>query len=694
MRLSSWWALLLIFALPMAAMAESEENGPNAGCGVENWDSVGGTLVFVPDSGALAGLGIEIRDVRTTDVIDEASGLATVFATLDMPGLGIVAYDGIFRAFSGGYVQTLGGLTLATEQGTAAIGDWRIERNDDPSGTRWVVRDMANGLGQVFELMPSGSVHFSRDAKELKWNGLEVLLTDEISRRLGVETTEPIGHLFFRSSITPGSAADDFEVEVAPAPTSRGGIGPDVIVGDIYDDIRYATNATQSSYAFGTESCNIGDEAAIWIANNNQHPVIGQSVYRLADGRFEMLGMGWLKHSFCAIDLDLCDPCNDLWGCERLSIGCSDPYSASLNGSQSGLGPRYQVNATTGFFPYPPANPAYSGGFARRTILLNEDIRPSENPGALYFVEAQYVTPDDAAADNDDNNTSYRRIQFNASLNASFVGSTVRELSAIRAWKTQIPDVELTVVDNDGQIIIGSNATDLGNGTWRYDYMVYNKNSHNSIRSFRVDIPAGVNISDLYFRDVDYHSGELVDGTDWTATQTATAIKWETETLAQNPNANAIRWSTGYTFSFVADTAPAAGTGWCEEFRVDNEFRAFVRGPSAPNNPFLIDLTLTIDDTEVNPGERVVGNAGVTYNGAAGTNVEFRISIVEPGGTIWGGGPIKTKSKFLSPGFSKMDVPIRWRVPNDATPGGYEILIEAERPDNAMESVTAAFNVN
>ena len=33
-------------------------------------------------------------------------------------------------------------------------------------------------------------------------------------------------------------------------------------------------------------------------------------------------------------------------------MNCSDSYSAGLNGAQSGLGPKFEVNPTTGVFPY------------------------------------------------------------------------------------------------------------------------------------------------------------------------------------------------------------------------------------------------------------------------------------------------------------------------------------------------------
>ena len=38
------------------------------------------------------------------------------------------------------------------------------------------------------------------------------------------------------------------------------------------------------------------------------------------------------------------------------------------------------------------------------------DLDPAQNAGALYFGEGHYVTPDDAAAGNDDNNDEINRV--------------------------------------------------------------------------------------------------------------------------------------------------------------------------------------------------------------------------------------------------------------------------------------------
>lgn len=88
----------------------------------------------------------------------------------------------------------------------------------------------------------------------------------------------------------------------------RVGQYPDVIVssvGSSYDTTgsgaigNYGSASGWASYAIGSDSCNIGLNGAIWIAGNNQHPVIGGEVYRQFNGRFEQIGMSWLKHGFC-----------------------------------------------------------------------------------------------------------------------------------------------------------------------------------------------------------------------------------------------------------------------------------------------------------------------------------------------------------------------------------------------------------
>ncbi|MGE3165753.1 MAG: hypothetical protein AB7O52_12655 [Planctomycetota bacterium] len=348
-----------------------------------------------------------------------------------------------------------------------------------------------------------------------------------------------------------------------------GGTGADVIVGELEGSIQnYGNAGGYYAYSVGTTSCNIGTAELQWIAGNNQHPVIGQNLYRLANGRFEQIAQSWLKHGFTALQQNACScGCVSSGTGARLGIGCSDPYSSSLNGSQGSLGAKSEVtDPANGAFIYPQIlDPPNTDLTWRRLRARAQDMDPALNVGALYFVEGHYVTPDDATANNQDNNASYRRVAVGASATnfpLSYVGATQRQKQGIRAWQDTDPSVTLQEIHtpDNGLMILGYNVTDNGNGTFHYEYALYNMNSTRGAQSFSLPIPGGVTVTNVGFHDVEYHSGEPYSGADWTATVAPGSITWSTETFAANANANALRWATLYNFRFDANAMPAAAS--------------------------------------------------------------------------------------------------------------------------------------
>lgn len=342
---------------------------------------------------------------------------------------------------------------------------------------------------------------------------------------------------------------------------------PDVITGDLYEISYFGFNASGiGAFALGTIACNIGDAGVEWVGTTNRHPVIAQNMYRLRANRFEQVGMSWLKHSFFAESGGLCSPVGScIPDPQGLTLGphCADAYTAVLNGSPGILGPRSQVNAHTGEFPYPFIAVPPQIMVGRRLQVHRDDFDPSMNAGAVYFVEGQYVTPDDAAAEQDDNNASYRRMQITGTIFFpvfTFDGETVREEPAIRAWKQNDPSVVETDVrvPGEGLFILAARAADLGNGTWEYEYAMHNLNSDRSARSFALPVDPDASVTQIGFHDVNYHSGEPFDGTDWPGSAAAGVISWSTLTYAENENANALRWGSLYNFRFVADRPPVA----------------------------------------------------------------------------------------------------------------------------------------
>jgi len=204
-------------------------------------------------------------------------------------------------------------------------------------------------------------------------------------------------------------------------------IRPDVIVSGVGSTFtKYGTVGTITGYAVTTVSCNIttttGDDA-IWIDDTNpanplrnQHPVISQQVYRMKNGRFEEIGMSWLKHGWCAADAPNCgSPYMPNGSCDWLGRFATDTYGADLNADQTDLGPRSEVNGWTGQFPYPyllnwnlTGNAIY-----KRLQIQNDDLNPNLNPNSLYFAEVTY-TPADEWPEQRFNNGSWRRFTVGA----------------------------------------------------------------------------------------------------------------------------------------------------------------------------------------------------------------------------------------------------------------------------------------
>ena len=350
------------------------------------------------------------------------------------------------------------------------------------------------------------------------------------------------------------------------------GQGPDVIVGDLMDVNDYGSVGNIAAFSVGTYSCNIGDENLLWISGTNQHPTIAQAMYRVDDDRIEQVGQSWLKHGFFALQYSICCPTCNAASSNELGVGCSDPYTAGLNGSQSGLGPKFEVNPYTGYFPFPATDLNNTGNsIYKRLQVHHSDLEA----GGQFLVEGHYISPDDAAAGNQNNNASWRPVNISgggSNWGISLTGSTHREDPAIRAWKYYDSSVELVdhQLQQDGLVILAVKTTDNGNGTWDYEYAIQNVCSERSIRTFVIPFTAGASVSNVGFHDVDYHSEEPFDGTDWSYTVGSDEIQWYTDTYASDPDANALRWGTLYNFSFTCSASPESGSGLLGLFKPGN----------------------------------------------------------------------------------------------------------------------------
>jgi len=388
------------------------------------------------------------------------------------------------------------------------------------------------------------------------------------------------------------------------APTTT---GPDVTIIYLIDVGNYGASGGIRGYSLGTTSCNVGSEPINWCndggeagcgggTTDDDHPVIAQNLYRLRAGRFEQIGMSWLKHGFASTNSfdSNCGSCvGPPLGGDQLGVGCTDAYGSGLNGSRP-LGMRSEVNATTGDFPYPYTQVVPGVVYEQRIKVFESDLDPVPSEDR-YWMEGQYIAPDDAKASNGLNNASYREVQVanDGIFSLSFVGGTVREQTALHGWQAVDPSVEIAEVDFatlGASVVerfeIARRVTALppfveGGGTWHYEYAVRNMNSDRAARAFRVDLP-GATISGVGFHDIEHHSGEPYATTDWNASvDPQGAVEWATDSFATDPDANALRWATAFSFWFDADRPPDGAIHHLELFTPACPGTAFFTIPDA-----------------------------------------------------------------------------------------------------------------
>ena len=383
-------------------------------------------------------------------------------------------------------------------------------------------------------------------------------------------------------------------------PGGKGGAagvsGADVAVCSLPSVYRWGTVNGVTGYSVGTTSVNLGDVNLEWYGDSNRHPRIPQNAFRFRDGRLIQLGQSWCKDGFCALQENQCGSCQPAdSGCpELLGPGCSDPYSDSLNGQQNGLAPRSQCNAATGDYQYPPTDlDAAESTVGRRLRIRQFDLNPNVNgPDTRFYMDAFYLHPQDYEAGNQLNNGSYRECVVGTLSSSGYritmTGNTQLGKPAIFAWEENSNTVEIETVDlpGDGRLFVAHDVVDNGDGTWNYEYAIYNLTSDDSVNGFAIDAAAGTNVIDREFHDVSSHSGEDYKTYNWAPNDSAGTIGWTTTEFSVDPDANAIRWGTMYNFTVVSDTPPTDGTAELELFKSNGTVSVPVRVPSGSGNPF------------------------------------------------------------------------------------------------------------
>jgi hypothetical protein len=527
----------------------------------------------------------------------------------------VVAFNNEMRGTTGGSILLVADSSaLLPAALNASFNQLAIEKMSEEV-QELVIRDAKSGF--VFFNLEGMSYDYDAAAKTLQFTDGRLVISEAFAKEMGrpSDAGTVVGGISFGATLrvieTRKIVNGGVESTVLPASEAPNAVpGPDVMVGDLpaVQQVGAAVNGIVG-IVVATTSCNNGLAQFNWFAMpNTDHPVIPQNLYRMSGGadnaeRFEQIGQSWLKHAFTALQQDACG-----FGCQssgtgtRLGVGCSDPYGISENQNQNSLGSRAWVNPFTGAFPNTARD--HTGhthdGTAHRSLVRVNDLNTSLNPGATYYAEGQYVTPHEYAwcqahpgECNMYNNVSHRR--FNVTGTASpfnfqtVAGQpTVRQKSAIAAWTGATVNRIEPAPGVDGQAFVGYKVSGPVNGVYHYEYAVYNQNLDRAIQSFSVPVGCATAINNVGFHAPPNHPSFANDGIGgtglsnaaWTPTQASGKLTWATETIAQNPNANAVRWGTLYNFRFDSDRPPQETMATVGFFKTGEPIMVSIAAPS------------------------------------------------------------------------------------------------------------------
>ena len=487
------------------------------------------------------------------------------------------------------------------------------------------VRDAMSGF--VFFNIEGNHYDYDASSQSFGIHGGRLLISKEFATALGrrADAGLVVGKISVQTTMQPIEITQLVNGKpnsmVLPPLSQRAGPGaptlvpgPDIIVGDLPDMLQVGNAGSQVGLGVATTSCNNGDQPVNFFAlPNTDHPFFPQNFYRMSGGtdntaRFEQIGQAWIKHTFGADEGDDCNlgcNTNNCTQFSQLCPGCSDPYLADENGFYNLLGSRAWVNPFTGAMPSTAAN--HNGhvhdGVSHRIRVNVDDLNTTLNTGATYFAEAAYLDPLEytwcqahPGQCNMYNNASYRKFLVSGTTSFTFspVGQTQRMQPAIMAWTGATVNQVQPDPGNDGISFVGYKVTSPAPGVYHYEYAVYNYNLDRSIQSFSVPLGAGANLSNIGFHAPPQEPGWANDGTfnnqgysstPWAVTQASDSITWNSETFAQNQNANAIRFGTLYNFRFDADQPPQSANATVGFFKTGSPITVAIQAPAGGATP-------------------------------------------------------------------------------------------------------------
>jgi len=428
-------------------------------------------------------------------------------------------------------------------------------------------------------MLPIHVVCCARDPRRA--GGLPSALSAVVAMLIAVSPSLPAA----RAGDVPGRGAREARGLAAP-------IGADQAVTDVTGIEQRGRLGSEAAFSMATVICNQGDAPMDWHRNPDpRHPFLVFNMYRLMDDRIEQIGRSWVKHGYSASQGGGCGaPCVATSTSQMLGVGCSDVYGVGTNARQSTFGPRAEVNPWTGAFVFAGSHLDTTDIDRHDAVehllrVEDRDVDPARNPDASWFVELQVLAHDDA---DHENSIGYK--QFTVAgrpggvWDVHFLAGTASAGTVLWDWL----GAAFTVFPGDrepdeGRAYLKTKVSDNGDGTWHYEYALFNLDFHRAIGAFRVPVGDAVELSAIEFHAPrSFDEGYSNDA--WEVTREGGELVWSTTPWEIDPQANPLRWGTLHNFRFDANVPPAASRVALVPFLpgIHDEYSGEAEAPSRP----------------------------------------------------------------------------------------------------------------
>lgn len=351
--------------------------------------------------------------------------------------------------------------------------------------------------------------------------------------------------------------------------------------------------------------CNSGTVNIGWSQTMDpDHPFFAMMVVRESNGRMEQITSNattYVKHGWAAANGP--STCGGTCGGSGpgLRPNCTDTYGENTNANRYWLGPAEEIDPWLGVWEPigsyfdrgdPDIGPPYNTNGIRtltnaqianfddvknRVTLREQDLLA---PGTFYYCCHIVVRGEDG--DNHWNNIGHR--EFTADYDGTWAFTNApsgwQQGTVLEAWAGASISHARNGED-DGHFIVAVKTTDLGGGSWHYEYALQNFDNHRGGASLRIPVCPTTSVTNVTFRDTNDNPLD-----EWTMSRSGA------EMMFAAPAGNPLDWNNIYNFGFDCDVAPDSGSVEIDQARL---------GPGA--------LSVTVA-TQVPGGLAAVSNLG------------------------------------------------------------------------------------